>query len=177
MPGAIKNSRAVLLRLANELVEIAKRPLEEQPVALERLEKSARPRPLLARVLGWPLTSSLRYCHAGVAYLRSAAVLLAVERFRLRHGRWPEALAELVPDFLSAVPLDPLDGRPLRLRRLEDGVVVYSVGLDGKDDGGRLDGKALTEQGIDLGYRLWDPGHRGLPAPTDKTGTKPAEEN
>jgi hypothetical protein len=166
VPGAIKNSRAVLLRDGNELVEIAKRPLEEQPADLERLGKAPRPRPLLARVLRPPLFTSLRYCHAGVAYLRSAAVLLAVEQFRLRHGHWPGSLVPLVPDFLPAVPLDPLDGQPLRFRRLEDGVVVYSVGLDGKDDGGALARQSFTVHGVDLGYRLWDVSARGqAPAP------------
>ena len=43
----------------------------------------------------------------------------------------------LVPDFLPRVPLDPFSGRPLRLKRDGAGAVVYSVGRDLKDDGGR----------------------------------------
>ncbi|MFM8468945.1 MAG: hypothetical protein ACKODH_03085 [Limisphaerales bacterium] len=39
---------------------------------------------------------------------------LALERFRLRHRRYPAALADLVPEFVAAVPVDWLDGKPLR---------------------------------------------------------------
>jgi hypothetical protein len=73
----------------------------------------------------------------GLAQVRTAQAALAVERFRLAHGRLPENLNELVPQFLSTVPSDPFDGAPLRYHRLAKGYVIYSVGSDGHDDGGR----------------------------------------
>ena len=61
-----------------------------------------------------------------------------MERFRIAHdGKLPSALAELVPQYLAAVPTDPFDGKPLRFRPLAKGFVVYSLGEDGDDDGGR----------------------------------------
>ena len=48
-----------------------------------------------------------------------------------------ERLEELVPQFLPSVPLDPYDGQPLRYKRLPAGFVVYSIGADGRDDGGK----------------------------------------
>ena len=71
-----------------------------------------------------------------VAQVRTARTALAVERYRLAHGTLPGGLADLVPDYLDGVPEDPFDGRPLRYKKLEKGYVVYSVGEDGKDDGG-----------------------------------------
>jgi hypothetical protein len=71
------------------------------------------------------------------AYLRTSITAIAVERFRLAHGRLPENLNELVPQFLSTVPVDPFDGQPLRYHHLTKGYVIYSVGQDGHDDGGR----------------------------------------
>jgi hypothetical protein len=103
------------------------------------------------------------------ASLRSAALLrcgiagLAVERYRLANGRWPDALEQAVPKFLASVPLDPYDGKPLRFRRLEDGVVVYSVGPDGQDDGGKLNRKNPSAAFTDIGFRLWDVAHRRQP--------------
>jgi hypothetical protein len=73
----------------------------------------------------------------GLAQGRTAQTALAVERFRLAHGNLPEKLDEIVPQFLSAVPSDPFDGQPLRYHRLEKGYVIYSIGSDGHDDGGR----------------------------------------
>jgi hypothetical protein len=67
---------------------------------------------------------------------RLTIAAIALERYRLRHGRLPPDLDALVPDFLSAVPLDPMSGKPLRYRRNESGFVMYSVGEDGRDDGG-----------------------------------------
>lgn len=60
--------------------------------------------------------------------------LLAIKAFQLKHGKLPETLGELVPEFLPAVPLDDYDGKPLRYRPQER--LLYSVGSDRKDDGG-----------------------------------------
>lgn len=62
---------------------------------------------------------------------------IALKRFQLQHGNYPEQLAELVPDFLATVPLDPMDAKPLRYRPNADGAfVLYSVGPDRHDDHG-----------------------------------------
>jgi hypothetical protein len=61
------------------------------------------------------------------------------------------------------VPTDLYDGQPLRLRRLDDGLVIYSVGPDGKDDGGKLDRQNPVGPGMDLGFQLWDVAKRRQP--------------
>jgi hypothetical protein len=68
---------------------------------------------------------------------RTVITAIALKRFQLQHGNFPEKLAELTPEFLPAVPLDPVDGKPLRYRRNADGTfLLYSVGDDGVDNGG-----------------------------------------
>lgn len=62
---------------------------------------------------------------------------IALKRYQLRYGAYPPGLAALKPDFATEVPRDPMDGKPLRYRLNSDGTyVLYSVGEDGKDDGG-----------------------------------------
>jgi hypothetical protein len=62
---------------------------------------------------------------------------IALRRFQLRRGALPKQLDELIPDFLAASPTDPLSGKNLNYRTNGGGgFVLYSVGLDGKDDGG-----------------------------------------
>lgn len=71
------------------------------------------------------------------AQIELAATGLAVVRFHTALEKWPGSLNELVPQFLNAVPADPFNGQPLHFRPLENGGIIYSVGADGKDDGGR----------------------------------------
>jgi hypothetical protein len=72
-----------------------------------------------------------------VATLRCAQTAMAVERWRLAHGdALPPTLDVLVPRFTAAVPIDLMDGKPLKFRALAKGYVVYSIGEDGLDDGG-----------------------------------------
>jgi len=73
----------------------------------------------------------------GFAQLRTARTALAVERFRLAKRRPPAELSQLVPRFLATVPRDPFDGQQLRYKPLPTGYVLYSIGPDGRDDGGK----------------------------------------
>ena len=63
-------------------------------------------------------------------------VAIALARFHTRNGKWPQTLTELVPRLLPEVPLDRLDGRPIRYRVSASGPMLYSVWADRVDDGG-----------------------------------------
>jgi hypothetical protein len=68
---------------------------------------------------------------------RIVVTAIALKRFQLKHGNYPERLSDLTPEFLVSVPLDPVDGQPLRYRRNADGTdLLYSIGEDGVDGGG-----------------------------------------
>ena len=72
-----------------------------------------------------------------IAQLRTARLALAIERYRLAAGKLPDALTDLVPAYLDAIPTDPFDDNELRYKKLEAGFVVYSIGEDLRDDGGK----------------------------------------
>ena len=64
---------------------------------------------------------------------------IALQRYRLRRGQWPEKLNDLVPELLAELPRDWMNGEPLRYRRTpNDTFTLYSVGEDLRDDGGDL---------------------------------------
>ena len=70
---------------------------------------------------------------------RQALIALALERFFVKQGRYPATLAELTPDFLPAVPLDPCGEKAMRYRITPAGLYqLWSVGFDAKDDGGKV---------------------------------------
>ena len=74
---------------------------------------------------------------AGEAHRVCAETALAVAQFRQQTGKLPDSLDELVPNLLDTLPLDPFDGQPLRYAAASDGCRIYSVGVDGIDQGGR----------------------------------------
>ncbi len=100
------------------------------------------------------MSGQIRQETRAVAWLEVTATALAVERYRLARGKLPEALGQLVPDYLAAVPEDPFDGTPLRYRRTERGFVVYSVGEDGNDDGGKAVAPTVQGKPAARGYDI-----------------------
>ncbi len=74
--------------------------------------------------------------HRQDALLRLFLAETAVRQYALEQGAPPPSLAELVPDYLGSVPDDPLGDGPLKYRPIEDGYLLYSVGRNGRDDGG-----------------------------------------
>jgi hypothetical protein len=88
-----------------------------------------------------------------------ARILLAVEGYRAEHGGPPPALAALVPEWLDSVPDDRFSGAPYVYRVAPDtdsGYLLYSVGADGRDDGGAHNPlepwEALTDDGWGLDF-------------------------
>jgi hypothetical protein len=73
-----------------------------------------------------------------LAKLQVTRAALEIERWRLAHGgRAPDSLADLVPEFAPSIPLDPFDNNPLRYKKLARGFLLYSIGADFTDDGGK----------------------------------------
>ena len=86
---------------------------------------------------------------------RLAITVAALERHSLATGTYPKSLDDLVPRFLVAVPLDPMDGQPLRYRLNADGTfTLYSVGPNHDDDHGVFE----SQQSQDLDW-VWPPTH------------------
>jgi hypothetical protein len=155
----VRGEHPHMLELLTQRVEAARLPLHEQGEADRQFTATMRALPeraALTRLLVPALEKFSDAARRKAALVRSAIVLVAVERYRRAHDRWPRKLADLTPKYLAAVPLDPYDGKPLRFRRLPDGVVIYSVGPDLVDHGGTLDRENPLRPGTDLGCQLWD---------------------
>lgn len=76
-------------------------------------------------------------CIHTIVQQRLTLAAIALMRYKLRYGKWPESLDKLVPEFLVEAPRDPMDWKPLRYRVNADSTfTMYSIGDNGKDDGG-----------------------------------------
>ncbi|RBP45098.1 hypothetical protein DES53_10394 [Roseimicrobium gellanilyticum] len=90
-------------------------------------------------------------------------LLLALRLHELEHGSLPDTLGALVPSYLPAVPTDIFSGTPfLWNAKLQ---VLYTVGKNGKDDGGTID-EERAERGLDWGVKYpWSPASSKPAAP------------
>lgn len=97
------------------------------------------PYTIFAKMLIPAFSSAAKGVGAAQATIDQAVVACALERYRLGKGQYPKTLDALTPQFLDKVPPDIMDGKPMRYRREADSTyVLYSIGLNGKDDGGKI---------------------------------------
>lgn len=162
----IREDHALYLSMIARCINVAQQPMHEQAALEQEFQKevSGLPEKAFLSRLHLPAIftfgENLRRKHA---LLRCAFVALAAEHYRRDEKAWPGSLDQLCPHFLSTVPLDPFDGEPLRYRRVEDGIIIYSVSSDTIDDNGNLGREHPDQPGVDLGIRLWDVSKRRQP--------------
>jgi hypothetical protein len=122
-------------------------PMETEARGLNRL----RHRLSLMAVPNWKRATEMQFRAETQRSL--CLTVLALHRYELQHAQLPADLAALTPELLDTVPADLMDGQPLRYRVEVDGTWrLYSVGLDGKDDGG----EALPAQAWGRYTSIWD---------------------
>lgn len=158
--GYLLPDQRLMLEAFKDGIALAER---ETPESLKEYEAlfdavDAKARKLPPKIFSAMMLPSLKKVgqrFAGYEARRQAAlVALAVERHRLANGgQLPSRLEELLPGFLSSVPIDPFDGRPLRFQKLERGYVIYSVGQDRNDNDGKEHTHG-TREGTDITFTV-----------------------
>jgi len=148
--SGLMDKKAILyMDVANDCIESLKLPLERRRAVADATEKrlgSTWRNDLLLNLTRQFPRVIVEF--DAFARLRTARAALAVQRYRLVAGELPDALTDLVPAYLDAVPSDPFDGNDLRYDKLGAGFVVYSIGDDLRDNGGveRLPGSKTAGQ-------------------------------
>lgn len=165
----IRDEHPIMLAIMSRWVALARLPFPEQRAAEWTLEEEISHLPkkaILTRLMSPAIVKLGNVSRRNHGYLRCLNVALAAEQYRRKTQAWPDTIDQLCPKYLPVVPLDPFDGLPLRYRRLEDGITIYSIGQDEVDNGGDLDRDNPDQPGVDIGIRLWDvPKRRQPPRP------------
>ena len=121
----------LILEIQEDLVSLAAGDCTPETAAklqeIREMKKSQRvivqrfsPFPILAQILIPDAIPRVWQMYARCRVVRTG---LAVELFSRKYGRLPQKLDELVPEFLPAVPVNPLSGNPLRF---EAGTLEYT---------------------------------------------------
>jgi hypothetical protein len=166
------------LRITNSwfdrAVEALRKPtLKEQHQALEEFNKQLR---LMADAVGGGTASSLPHPPNGwserVGQRIATLLFPAIDRvndsarisamrveltklsfslaaYRSDNGSYPAELNALVPKYAAEIPPDVFNGGALRYINQDGGYVLYSVGRNGKDDGGRSADEDKEDKGWD----------------------------
>jgi hypothetical protein len=142
--GLFDSDRRFMLETFGELIALAS---EETPESLQKIDElferlSSEVRKFPPKIISGLMLPALRKVPSRFASFeakrRATLTAVAIERYRLEHqGTLPDKLNDLVPTYLPEIPADPFDGQALRFRKLERGYVIYSVGSDREDNGGK----------------------------------------
>ncbi len=164
MSGLAIPNRINYINYMNEAVEMAR--MEYDRKALDDFEnkheeKAKGIKGILCRML-IPAISSIFRKQGSIETRRSLMLLaLAGRRFEHKHGHLPDKLEELVPEFITEVPVDIFDKKKMKIFKGEieldereiqsgesenkkeetvkikgEGIIIYSVGQDGVDNSG-----------------------------------------
>jgi hypothetical protein len=138
---SLKEMRKDYVNAMNSFIANAKLPypqrdtvinIPDDPINREMLGVWDNPKfKELGTVQGLPLT---------ILHTRNALFLLefALRAYQLQHGNYPQKLSELVPGYLQKIPNDPFATySSLKYKCDKTAYILYSIGPDGKDDGGK----------------------------------------
>lgn len=92
--------------------------------------------------------------------------MIAAERFRLKHGKFPGQWSDIVPSLLQETPT--YLGKPYVLKHVPEGLVIYGIGS--KDLGGKVlrtynKETNTIDQETDQGLMIFYPKYRRQPPP------------
>jgi hypothetical protein len=156
MQSYLPSNHKLALEKLTEMIEYSKLPFDEQHAKFKAIPKV--PRGITTFFVSLLMPAIEKVTEAALrsrGELLATGVGIACERYRQKFGKWPEKLEDIPKDILPSIPNDPFTGKPINYKRLPDGVVVYTVGPDGKDDGGAVIQTKQTKM-TDFGIRLWD---------------------
>jgi hypothetical protein len=139
------------LDILKEMHALATQPPQERRFADNALDEKVRSLPrycLATRTMVPALGAAFNAIDTLTTHRRLAQAGIAVERYRLANGTLPSTLEELVPAYLDDVPIDPFTDKPIQYRHLDTGYLLYGVGKDGTDNGGKAGGAGQPDPDV-----------------------------
>ncbi len=141
------NQELYYLRTMAKMISLVKRPYWEVREELKNFDKEIQKLPQEKAILTQMLVPALSRAYNQEArtgaLLGDAEIALACHIYKIKYGDFPESLDKLTPEILPSLPLDLFTGRNYIYRKAQlwekkkEGFIVYSLGDNLKDDGGK----------------------------------------
>ncbi len=135
--AAIVELHGEMRRLSDRFKTLVFRPAETTPASWSHVTFGRLAGEVGILLLLPALEAAVKVEGQGEARFAVTRVVAGLAACRADRGGYPRALAELRPRYLLEIPKDPFDGGEYRYRLRQNGYLLYSVGPNGKDDGGR----------------------------------------
>ncbi len=127
---------------------VAGSPRLRKSTELSRIAKDAKQRyqvNVYVEMLLSDLSGSYERAVMTESHRRGTLLTLALHAHYAKHGKWPESLKKIDKKLgfkaLKTLRRDPFTGKSFKYELKDGQPLLYSVGYDGKDDGGRHDPK------------------------------------
>ena len=132
------------------------------PQSSEQLKKKGRAvhlydlPDLLLGVASGPIIGSIGSFAEVQFRVDAASIACALERYRLAYGVYPKSLDALIPYAPQGLPHDLMNGEAYHYKLRPDGTyLLYSVGWDQVDDGGKVAYKTDDPHALDREHGDW----------------------
>jgi hypothetical protein len=170
LAGTAFPSKAANIRRTDEMFDLVFKACDKpywqrevQPTAAEAFVENLPQRYIVLRMMLPALGKSIQSRDQIEVQAAGVRVMLALEIYRARNGRYPTKLEELAPLVVRTMPVDPFTGKAFGYRLLEPSedpdhrrYTLYSFGADQTDNGGKTKPKddfialrPLTGRGFD----------------------------
>jgi hypothetical protein len=128
-----------------ELKKLKEQYLASADKLRETLKKGGDPGPVVAKAIGDILVTLIspalrKVQDASDRQIQTQGNLqtaFALAAYHKEHGKYPEKLDDLAPKYIPVVPGDTFNGEKLKYTVSKAGYLIWSVGANGKDEGGR----------------------------------------
>lgn len=146
-----------LRKVGNDICALAITKKDIVPLGLMML---TNPREVISRQFGGVLVTSFIQPYLVCADAEDRATMqfkltklaFPLAQYRADHDTYPATLADLTPKYVAKLPKDLFTDGDLHYRQEGDGYLLYSVGVNGKDD----DGKTMAERFATENASDWD---------------------
>jgi len=130
--GLLRHSEATFLRQSEQIIDASLqwKPSQERDIG-RVVGFSDRPWPITLTSTFMSYVNSERFHPSAVrARLQVLRGVLAARQYHQQTGQWPQALGDLVPEYLKVIPSDPYTSSPIHYRLRQGGRAIFSVGAD-----------------------------------------------